>query len=216
MSKIQALIDAEREARARVFDAVAPGVEAPEEDVLAWGLARQEFVTALQTEPNENVQRILAAEVLSVESAMVRLEDVGGAAQPSSFHEALVLGERLRWILWLADSLSAELTVDPLALIEEELNHVSTQGRHLSRLDTRLVKEFEEVLRQSEKELLGLLRARLNRFLDVEPRGLSPGPLEKARLQWLAATEAFQIEADAVQAVDNPLSFFELAGENGL
>ncbi|MCZ6793593.1 MAG: hypothetical protein O7J95_08280 [Planctomycetota bacterium] len=213
---MDALTRKERETREKVFElAVGPG---PSDDAVnEWSAARQEYAHELRSLPPEEAQRVLAAELDAIASQLSRLEESGSGGPDDAFRSAVLLGDRLRWALWLADFLSDERVIDPLVLLEEELERVETQGRNLFHLDSRLEERALDVTLEARKERLSLLRCRLQRFVRSRPDTPATGALEEATARWLAAIEAFQIQSDTVEKLelDGPLDL-EPDDESGI
>lgn len=209
------LEEEKRDARALAFELAASGHEVPDEVVSTWARTRREQVGALRAMPPERATRLLALELSRIERDLRFLEGGETALGGEAALRVVDCGERLRWVLWLADALSEELTMDPLALVEEELRRVELQARDQIRWGSE-GPDVEPLLVRIRAAELSILGCRLERFVAVQPGALEAGALERATRRWLAASEAFYIEGDLAREgalLDGAAS---IAGDEGL
>ena len=129
---MQQLGQQEEGLRARLLD-LSPDGEIVDRGVVdEWLEARKGSVQRLLDAPRDVAQRQLTEELDDIETLMQRLEEGGKNDRERSLRLAVELGQRLRWVLWLGDVLSEELTADPLALVEQELDRAQARGQELS------------------------------------------------------------------------------------
>src|SRR5690606_10374942 len=157
------------EARSRALALAAEARSVPEEILDGWVAERRRVAESLDARGLEDASRVVSAELARIERDLQRLEERSAEPDRDSFRRVIECGERLRWALWLADTLSEELTMDPLALVEEELRRLELQASDLERIDGGQDPRFEAIRARLRETELMIVRARLRRFVRVRP-----------------------------------------------
>jgi hypothetical protein len=185
--------------RQHIVDVAIRGEEVPEALILAWSESRSREAELLKDSDDDTVRRRLGEELVAIEERLQRIEE--GAIGDRSVAAALVVecGERIRWNLWLTDSLAEELTVDPLALIEEELRRLEIWLGDLPRFDAATSTRVRSILDRVHLERRRVLEGRLLRYIRTQTAVLDAGRLDRARRHWIAVGESFQVESDIVE-----------------
>jgi hypothetical protein len=189
----------EEQLRARVLELAAGGA-VPEELLLLWTEARRESAAEVRSLPLERAQKALRAELQAIDSQLRRLEEGAAGSRREAFEALAQLGGSLRWTLWLGDITSGELTVDPLALLAEDLDQLEARARELAALEPRLKLEARTLDRRAQAAKRALLEARAERYVKMRPAAVER-PLEEASALWQSAAEAFQVELSSLQEV---------------
>ena len=175
----------------------------PPEQVQTCASTRQAYAEKLLSLPAERACQVLSADLDRLQRAMERLEE-GGKDNPDwSQRTAILMGQQLRWILWLGDAISGEVRTDPLALIEQELDRAGERGGELLRLDEEFQEQGEQLGRDILHQRGRILRGRLSRYLQTTDVPEDPRPsLEEALAAWRAASEGYQLEMRLLEVAD--------------
>ena len=188
----------EERARGRVNKLAAEG-EVAGEAIASWVEARRDFARQLRGLPIEEAQRQLGLELQKIEAQVGRLEEGGHADREAALSNAVELGQRLRWVLWLGDVVAGELTVDPLPLLEQELDRATLRCTELVRIDPDRREEAGLIVGVIDGERRSILHLRLARFvadLVETPQGSA---LETATTSWRVVAESFQLEVRVLE-----------------
>ncbi len=184
-------------ARGRIRDHLRFGDAVPEDLIAAWREARAADFDRLARLPREEARRALSRETHALEAELVSAEEGQRRDPAAQLGAVLDLGEKARWLIWLARSLAAQPARDPLASIENEIRWVETSARAMRRWDPRLETAADGVLARAKELEEQLLCLRSERFVGT-PRAESnspalPDPLAEAFALWTAAGEAFSL-----------------------
>jgi len=188
----------EEQARRRVVESAASDELSPA-IIQDWSDARREYAEKLRELPIEEAHALLGAELQKVEAQLERLEEGVRSDREAALQNAVELGQRLRWALWLGDVLANELTIDPLSLLEQEYDRAGIRCRELTRLrpdDTEGAERMAEEIGEQRKRLLEI---RLDRY-GSDPGGASGETnLSEATTSWRIVLESYQLESRVLE-----------------
>src|SRR5688572_19244276 len=119
----------EEESRRRAFASLRDS-DAARDDVLEpWRRGRARRFECLAEMRQDRAEDRLMEEVREVEARLDALEDGADEGPCVAAREALELGERSRWLLWLSGALAGEPSRDPLSFVEDELRWIERSAR---------------------------------------------------------------------------------------
>ncbi|MBI4586586.1 MAG: hypothetical protein HY717_21455 [Planctomycetes bacterium] len=159
----------ERELQRKALAAVFSGEAVRAEDLESWSLARERMASELGAAGRAEAAAAIDEQVLLARVALESLEDQPGAAagiekgSAPPFLEALLLGERLRWLRRLCGRCLGEPGGAPFEFIQAEVHRIASRARELAELQPRLgeaVRPILEGARAASAQIRGLLADR--------------------------------------------------------
>ncbi len=156
----------ERELQRKALAAVFSGEAIRAEDRESWSLARERIASELGAAGRARAAAALDEQILLSRVALESLEDQPGAASGADkvpappFLEALLLGERLRWLRRLCGCCLDEPAGPPVEFLQAEIQRIASRARELEELEPRLEEAVRPILEEAgaaSAQIRGLL-----------------------------------------------------------
>ncbi len=145
----------------------------------------------------DEVQERISERAAEVAERVRSFEDGAESDPAAALDAALDLGAEVRWLRWLGESASGELSADPVSFVESELDWVESEAKGVARWDPALELGARVVDETAEGVRRRLLHKKLVRFLDESDVPAGRSSFEEALHLWFAAGESYQVEIEA-------------------